>query len=181
MSKKEEKRLRYNKSIEIGNFKLCLYRKAVWDNQKRDAYNIDYISIQPVNEHFETLIYEHSDMFHYIKELVNDNNENGYDKYVELLCRNILFTSTSADSYFHNIIALFESVSICPLLLKEGYEVSKNASSAKVKEAITEICRKWLANYEKELEETKQKSDDYSEEDARADAAAEIAEEEAQK
>ena len=180
MSKKEEKRLRYNKSIEIGNFKLCLYRKAVWDNQKRDACNIDYISIQPVNEHFEVLIYEHSDMFHYIKELVNDNNENGY-KYVELLCRNILFTSTSADSYFHNIIALFESVSICPLLLKEGYEVSKNASNAKVKEAITEICRKWLANYEKELEETKHKSDDYSEEDARADAAAEIAEEEAQK
>ena len=181
MSKKEEKRLRYNKSIEIGNFKLCLYRKAVWDNQKRDACNIDYISIQPVNEHFEVLIYEHSDMFHYIKELVNDNNENGYDKYVELLCRNILFTSTSADSYFHNIIALFESVSICPLLLKEGYEVSKNASNAKVKEAITEICRKWLVNYEKELEETKHKSDDYYEEDARADAAAEIAEEEAQK
>ena len=181
MSKKEEKRLRYNNCINIGNFKLQLYQKAVWDGEKGQVINLEYIMISPVNEHFSVEIYEHSDMFHYLKELVNDNNENGYDKYVELLCRNILFTSTSADSYFHNIISLFESVSMCPLLLKEGYEMSKNATNAKVKETITEICRKWLANYEKELELAGKKSDEYSEEDARADAAAEIAEEEAKK
>ena len=173
------KRLRYNQCIHIGNFKLQLYKKAVWDGQKGTVLDLQYILVQPVNEHFSVEIYEHSSMFHYLSDLINDDNVNGYDKYVEMLCRNILFVSTSADSYFHNTVSLFESVSLCPLLLKEGYAISKEASNAKVKEAITEVCRKWLETYEKEIEEEKKKSEEYSEEDAKADAAADICEEEA--
>ena len=178
---KNQKRLRYNNCVHIGNFKLQLYQKAVWDEQKGTVLNLQYIIVQPVNEHFSVEIYEHSSMFHYLKELINDDNVNGFDKYVEMLCRNILFVSTSVDSYFHNIVSLFESVSLCPLLLKEGYAISKEASNAKIKEAITEVCRKWLESYEKEVEEEKKKSEEYSEEDAKADAAADTCEEEAAK
>ena len=178
---KNQKRLRYNNCVHIGNFKLQLYQKAVWVGQKGTVLNLQYIIVQPVNEHFSVEIYEHSSMFHYLKELINDDNVNGFDKYVEMLCRNILFVSTSTDSYFHNIVSLFESVSLCPLLLKEGYTISKEASNAKIKEAITEVCRKWLETYEKEIEEEKKKSEEYSEEDAKADAAADTCEEEAAK
>lgn len=178
---KNQKRLRYNNCVHIGNFKLQLYQKAVWDGQKGTVLNLQYILVQPVNEHFSVEIYEHSSMFHYLSDLINDENVNGYDKYVEMLCRNILFVSTSPDSYFHNIVSLFESVSLCPLLLKEGYAISEQASNTRIKEAITEVCRKWLESYEKEVEEEKKKSEEYSEEDAKADAAADTCEEEAAK
>ena len=174
-------RLRYNQCIHIGNFKLQLYKKAVWDGQKGTVLDLQYILVQPVNEHFSVEIYEHSDMFHLLSDFINDDNANGFDAYVEMICRNILLAGTSADTYYHTIVSLFGSVSICPLLLKEGFEISKEANNAKIKEAITEVCRKWLETYEKEIEEEKKKSEEYSEEDAKADAAADICEEEAAK
>lgn len=181
MAKKENKRLRCNHCVNIGNFKFQLYQKAVWDREKATVVNLQYILIMPVNEHFSVEIYEHSGMFHYLTELINDNDANGYDKYVEMISRNILFTSTSPDSFFHNIVSLFESVSICPLLLKEGFEVTEGASNAKFKEAITKVCRNWLETYENEIKEEMKKSEEYSEEDAKADAAADICEEEMSK
>ena len=61
---KNQKRLRYNNCVHIGNFKLQLYQKAVWDEQKGTVLNLQYIIVQPVNEHFSVEIYEHSSMFH---------------------------------------------------------------------------------------------------------------------
>ena len=63
---KNQKRLRYNNCVHIGNFKLQLYQKAVWDGQKGTVLNLQYIIVQPVNEHFSVEIYEHSSMFHYL-------------------------------------------------------------------------------------------------------------------
>lgn len=176
--KKSDVRLRYNKAVEYGNYTLQLYRKAVWDNEKGRVIDLDYIAVRAAGEHFVAEIYEHCDMFHYLKELVNEDKTGEFTPYIVMLCRNIHFVSTSADSYFHNVVSLASSVSIEPLILKEGFEMSENVSNVKFMEALKSIREKWIAKRAEELAAMKEASDGYSEEDARADAAAEVAEEE---
>lgn len=176
--KKSDVRLRYNKVVEYGNYTLQLYRKAVWDNEKNRVIDLDYIAVRAAGEHFLAEIYEHCDMFHYLKELVNDDKTGEFTPYIVMLCRNIHFVSTSADSYFHNVVSLASSVSIEPRILKEGFEISENVSNAKFMDALKSIREKWIAKREEELAAMKEASDEYSGEDERADAAAEVAEEE---
>lgn len=177
--KKDQKILRHGKSVQYGNYVVQLYRKALWDDGK--VIDLDYLVVRAVGDHFTAEIFEHSEMFHYLSGLINDDKEGQYAPYITMLCRNIHFVSTSADGYFHNVVSLASSVSIEPRILKEGFEVGENVSNTKFMEALKDIREKWITKREEELALMEEKEAEYTDEEARADAAADICEEEMKK
>lgn len=170
------KKIKYGEKMHYGNYVISMFRRPVIDDEdKLKVRELDYFLVQPVNEHLRIELPETNPSFQYLRHLIENDDES--DHYIALVLSNMVFVASNVDCFFHNAVKLLEIVSYDPLLLKKGH-ANASVTNEEFVGMVERLRNKWLEAYEVELKNFSHKSDEYGEDDAREDAAAEAAENE---
>ena len=173
------KKIKPGDKFRFGDYTVSMFRRPVIDDMEHvKVRELEYFLVQMVDEHLRIEIPETSPSFQYIRHLIEEDED--YEQFIVMMLSNMVFVVNNTDCFFHNAVKLVEVLQYDPLLLEKGYKNSK-VSNEGFMEMATRLRDKWLEAYKVELKHFGEKSDNYTDEDAREDAAADTAEEDLNK
>ena len=171
MPRTKFKRITYREEFALGNFRLRLYRKLVI-NEFVDPGTYASVSIRDVDENFRISITEYTPLFRVIIDLIEENKPE-YDTMVLNILRNIEIVSTQPDVFLQQAVTLSCIAFVNPSVLDPESESHKEYEGL-----VDSLKAKWLDSIHRDAKAMEKANDEYTEEDATADAAGDAAEEE---